>query len=259
MTVQVEPEFIDVAIDGPARAVFTTRRGGVSSGAWESLNLGVNSGDRPDDVRANRRALAAALDIDPARVTMVHQVHGGRVLPIDRPTHHGLFDGDLLGWQEADGLATTVAGLPVMVLGADCLPVVLWRRDRPAVAAAHAGWRGLMGGVLGAAVAALGDPGRVGAAVGPGIGPCCYPVSADVRGRFAAEFGTGVVRGEAVDLQASARSALRAAGVPGAAIHVEAACTHCHDDRFFSFRRAGGPCGRQAGVIWAVDDGGAGA
>lgn len=253
------PEVIEVATDGPARAVFTTRRGGVSSGPWASLNLGVNSGDRPADVRANRRALAATLGIDPARVTMVHQVHGGDVLPIDRPTHPGRYDGDLLGWHEADGLATTAPGLPVMVLGADCLPVLLWRRDRPAVAAAHAGWRGLVGGVLDAAVASLGGADRIGAAIGPGIGPCCYPVSADVRARFAALFGADVIRGEAVDLQASARAALRAAGVPASAVHVEAACTHCQDDRFFSFRRAGGPCGRQAGVIWAVDGGGAGA
>lgn len=259
MTAHAHPEYIEVATDGPARAVFTTRRGGVSTGAWESLNLGVNSGDRAEDVRANRLSIAVELGIDPARVTMVNQVHGAEILTIDHPTHDGLFGGALLGWHEADGLATTTAGLPVMVLGADCLPVLLWRRDRPAVAAAHAGWRGLVGGVLGAAATALGDPGRVGAAIGPGIGPCCYPVSADVRGRFAATFGAGVVRGEAVDLQASARAALRAAGVPDAAIRVEEACTHCEDERYFSFRRAGGPCGRHAGVIWAVDDGGEGA
>lgn len=259
MTADVHPGYIEVAVDGPARAAFTTRLGGVSTGAWESLNLGANSGDRADDVRANRLSISAQLGIDPARVTMVHQVHGTEVLTIDRPTHDGLFGGALLGWHEADGLATAATGLPVMVLGADCLPVLLWRRDRPAVAAAHAGWRGLVGGVLDTAVAAIGEPGRVGAAIGPGIGPCCYPVSADVRDRFAATFGAAVVRGEAVDLQASARVALRTAGVPDAAIHVEEACTHCQDERYFSFRRAGGPCGRQAGVIWAVDDGGAGA
>ncbi len=138
------------------------------------------------------------------------------------------------------------------MLGADCLPVLLWRRDRPEVAAAHAGWRGLVAGVLEEAVAALGAPERVAAAVGPGIGPCCYPVSAEVRERFAARFGAGVVAAPAVDLAAAARVALVGAGVPDAAIQTVEACTSCDAERFFSYRRDGAASGRQAGLVWAV-------
>lgn len=244
------PVVIEIAVDGPARAVFTTRLGGVSDGPWAGLNLGADTGDRPEAVRANRSAVAAALGIDAARVAMVHQVHGTVVHDIAAPPRPGLFTGGLRGWDHGDGLATTRPGLPLAVLGADCLPVLLWRRDRPGVAAAHAGWRGLVGGVLDAAVDALGEPAALGAAIGPGIGPCCYPVSGDVRARFAAEFGDGVLAGEAVDLAGAARRALRRAGIPDGAIATVDACTSCDAERFFSYRRAGGDCGRQAGIIW---------
>lgn len=250
------PEVVEVAVDAPARAVFTTRAGGVSEGPWSGLNLGADSGDEPGRVRANRRMLAGALGVDAGRVSMVRQVHGTAVHRIDEPSRPGLFTGDLRGWDEGDGLATGTPGLPVAVLGADCPPVLLWRRGRAGVAAAHAGWRGLVAGVLEEAVAALGDPGGLGAAIGPGIGPCCYPVSAEVRERFAARFGDAVVRGEAVDLAASARVALAGAGIPDGAITAVAACTSCEPARFYSFRRAGGPCGRHAGVIWNTGEGG---
>ena len=251
------PGVIEVVVDGPARAAFTTRAGGASAGPWAALNLGADTGDEADAVRANREALAARLGIDANAVTMLHQVHGGRVLTLDAPSHPGLFTGGLRGWHQADALATRVPGLPLMVLGADCLPVLLWRRDRRGVAAAHAGWRGLVAGVVEGAAAALGPGDRLAAAIGPGIGPCCYEVSADVRDRFAAAFGDDVVHGRRVDLAGSARAALRAAGLPDAAIATVPACTRCEGERFFSYRASGGTCGRQAGVVWALDEGGA--
>jgi YfiH family protein len=245
-------ELIEVATDAPARAVFTTRRGGTSAGPYAGLNLGADTGDRADAVRANRELLCEVLGLDAERVSMVRQVHGAQVLLIEAPSRPGRFTGGLRGWPEGDGLASRTPGLPLAVLGADCLPVLLWRRDEPGVAAAHAGWRGLVGGVVGRAAAALGEPGRLGAAVGPGIGPCCYPVSAEVRDRFAAAFGEGVVRGAAVDLAAAARAALVAAGVPAPAIRVVGACTSCEAGRLYSHRRDGAACGRQAGVVWAL-------
>jgi YfiH family protein len=250
--VSAAPEPIEVAVDGPARAAFTTRRGGVSEGRFAGLNLGADTGDRPEAVRANRRAVCERLGLDPERVSMGRQVHGAGVRALAGPSRPGRFTGGLRGWPEGDGLATSRAGLALVILGADCLPVLLWRRDAPAVAAAHAGWRGLLSGVLGAAVAALGGPGRVGVAIGPGIGPCCYPVSAELRDRFAAAFGPEVVRAPAVDLAAAARAALAAAGVPLSAIATVDACTSCEEERLFSHRRDGAPCGRQAGVVWAV-------
>jgi YfiH family protein len=246
----VSAEVIVVATDAPAGAGFTTRVGGVSSGPFASLNLGPDADDPDGNVRENRRRACAALGVDPAAVSANRQVHGADVRRVGGAPDGG-FVGHLRDWPEADGLVTDAPGAPLAVLGADCLPVLMWRRDRPCAGAAHAGWRGLVAGVLEATVAALGDPAATGVAIGPGIGPCCYPVSAEVRDRFAGRFGEGVVAGEAVDLARAARTALVAAGVPDAAITTVAACTSCQEGRFFSYRRDGRGTGRQAGIVWA--------
>lgn len=245
-------EVIVVATDGPAGAGFTTRVGGVSAGPFASLNLGPDRDDPDDNVRENRRRACAALGVEPAAVSANRQVHGAGIRTVDGPKNSG-FVGRLRDWPEGDGLVTSLPGAPLAVLGADCLPVLMWRRDRPLVGAAHAGWRGLVAGVLEATVAELGDPGATGVAIGPGIGPCCYPVSAEVRDRFTARFGETVLAGEAVDLALAARRALTAAGVPDAAIATVAACTSCEEGRFFSYRRDGGGTGRQAGLVWAEE------
>jgi YfiH family protein len=187
--------------------------------------------------------------VEPGAVSANRQVHGAEVRQVTEAPDGGYL-GRLRDWPEADGLVTSLPGAPLAVLGADCLPVLMWRRDRTLVGAAHAGWRGLVAGVLETAVAELGDPGATGVAIGPGIGPCCYPVSAEVRDRFAARFGDAVLAGEAVDLALAARRALTAAGVPDAAIATVPACTSCEEARFFSYRRDGGGTGRQAGIVW---------
>ncbi len=243
------PALIEVATGARARAVFTTRAGGVSGGVFASLNLGPDRDDPDDAVRENRARVCAALGLDPDRVCMGRQVHGAGVREV--AGGGGGFLGSLRDWPEGDGMVTGDPGAALVVLGADCLPVLLWRRDRPRVGAAHAGWRGLVAGVLEETVAALGEPAEVGAAIGPGIGPCCYPVSAEVRGRFAERFGEGVVRGEAVDLAGAARRALAAAGVRDDAIAAVGACTSCEGGRFYSYRRDGAATGRQAGIVWA--------
>lgn len=244
------PELIVIATDAPAGAAFTTRRGGASAGPFASLNLGAERGDADADVRANRARVCEELGLDGAAVAMLNQVHGSTVRRAARGD--GRFLGALRGWPDGDGLVGDATTGALAVLGADCLPVLLWRRDRPAVAAAHAGWRGLVAGVLEEAVAAIGAPKRVAAAVGPGIGPCCYPVSAEVRERFASRFGAGVVAAPAVNLAGAARVALVGAGVPEAAIQTVAACTSCDAERFFSYRRDGAASGRQAGLVWAI-------
>jgi purine-nucleoside/S-methyl-5'-thioadenosine phosphorylase / adenosine deaminase len=245
-------ELIAAPADGPVRAAFSTRAGGVSEGPWAGLNLGSSTGDARPHVRENRARLCAALGLDPDRVTMGHQVHGTRVRATDAPTRPGRFTGGLSRWPEGDALVTGSPGLPLLVLGADCLSVLLWRRDddAPRVAAAHAGWRGLLGGILSALAPSVGPPSRLAAAIGPGIGPCCYPVDAVLRDRFAAAFGDEVVRPPAVDLTAAARTALRRAGVPASAIVAVGGCTACEGARFYSHRRDGAVTGRQAGVIW---------
>jgi YfiH family protein len=212
-----------LAIDLPGgTALFTTRRGGVSEGAFASLNLGLWTDDAADRVRANRERVREQAGVE--RLAQGRQVHGARVVV------------DAEGIEEADGQVTTAHGVAAMVLTADCLPVALTRPG--AVAMVHAGWRGLAEGVLEAGVAATG---AVAAAIGPGIGPCCYEVGDEVR----AVFGTSE---RTLDLKAIARERLRAAGVE--TVHDCGLCTACDAERFFSHRRDRGVTGRQAGLAW---------
>jgi polyphenol oxidase len=214
-----------LAIDLPgATALFTTRRGGVSQGPYASLNVGVLTDDDPERVAANRERVRAHAGA--ARLAQGRQVHGTGV-SVNGGTG-----------EEADGQVTTRAGVAAIVLVADCLPVALAGPDAAGVV--HAGWRGLADGVLEAGVAAIGR-GPVTAAIGPGIGPCCYEVGDDVR----SVFGTAE---RTLDLKAVARERLRAAGVEE--IHDCGLCTSCDERRFFSHRRDRGVTGRQAGLAW---------
>jgi polyphenol oxidase len=245
-------ELVRPPVDGPCAAAFTTRTGGVSRGSYASLNLAGTVDDRPQDVRANRELVCSHLGIDAARVRIGTQVHGTQVHRIDPGAIGEAFLDPTHRWPDGDGLISDQPGVAVGVFGADCLPVLLWRRDRATVGAVHAGWRGLVDGILERAVDTLGGGSRLGAAVGAGIGPCCYPVSAEIRARFDARFGPAVVRGEAVDLAGAASAALTARGVPASAVWVLGSCTSCEADRWFSYRRDGAPTGRQAGLIWPV-------
>jgi polyphenol oxidase len=145
---------------------------------------------------------------------------------------------------KSDGLATSLPGRPLMLLTADCIPVAIARADGARLAVLHAGWRGLEAGIVEAGAAAVG--GDLVAAVGPGAGPCCYEVGADVAERLEARFGAGVVRDGRADLWLCARRALEAAGALAVAVAGE--CTICNSDRYFSHRRDRGITGRQ-GVV----------
>jgi polyphenol oxidase len=245
------PDLVVPPTDGPCQAVFTTRTGGLSGGPYASLNMGGTVGDDPADVAANRARVCATARIDAGRTVAGTQVHGVDVRSVGGTDADGRFLDVSTTWPEGDGLCTTEPGVPLAVFGADCLPILLWRRDLPAVAAVHAGWRGLVGGIIDVALAALGPPTSIAAAIGPGIGPCCYPVSGDIRDRFARRFGEGVVTGDAVDLAAAARQSLTQRGVAPSGVWTLATCTCCDTGRWFSFRRDGAPTGRQAGLIWA--------
>jgi purine-nucleoside/S-methyl-5'-thioadenosine phosphorylase / adenosine deaminase len=218
---------------------FTTRRGGVSEGPFASLNLGRKLGDDPVRVDENRRRVCAALGVDSGRLALNYQRHTALVNRAE-PGRRG---------DPGDALWTDEPGVPIVALGADCALIALARDgDRPAVAVVHAGWRGLLGGVAEAAVAALG--GRPDAVIGPAIGPCCYAVREDVAAPFRARFGSGVVRGERLDLWTAAERALREAGC--ASVERLDLCTACNPERFFSYRRDGKPRGGH-GVIGHVD------
>jgi YfiH family protein len=230
-----------VAIDLPeARALFTTRRGGCSSGPYASLNLGRWTDDEPDAVERNRASLQEELGV---RFAYGRQVHGARVRSVAEVR------GEQSVPEEADGQATAAAGVGPMVLTADCLPIALGGEG--AIAMLHAGWRGLASGVVAEGVRAvleLGARGPLAAAIGPGAGPCCYEVGEEVHARFAAAHGDSVRQGRNLDLKAIARHELERVGVHE--IHDSRLCTICSAALFFSHRRDQGITGRQAGIAW---------
>jgi YfiH family protein len=225
---------------GPYSVVFSTRVGGVSVGPFASLNLGRLTADEPDRVDENRRRLLAEVGGDETRLTLNRQMHSADVRRA-RPGERG---------EPGDGLWTEEAGVPVLAMAADCLPIALARTngEQPAVCVLHAGWRGLLEGIVAAGVSALGGAGLA-AAVGPAIGPCCYEVGDEVGAPFRARFGAGVVRGRKLDLWTTADVALRAAGVER--IERVDLCTACTPELFFSHRRDDGVTGRQ-GVVALV-------
>lgn len=216
---------------------FTTRLGGVSEGPFESLNLGRKSGDDIERVDENRRIACEAAGADVEKLALNYQVHSNRVIRAAAGARG----------EHADGLWTDEPGLPVLAMSADCLPIALVRTngDAPAVAVLHAGWRGLLEGIVSSGVAALGA-GNLAAAVGPAIGPCCYEVGEEVAAPYRERFGGDVVRDGRLDLWASAERALRAAGIER--IDRFDRCTACEPETFFSHRRDAGRTGRQ-GVI----------
>jgi polyphenol oxidase len=154
------------AAPGPYEVVFTTRQGGVSEGPYVSLNLGRRTGDDVERVDENRRRACGEIGADAEKLALNYQHHS--------PDVHRALAGSR-GDRKGDGLWTDEPGLPIGALAADCLPIALARSNGgdPAVAVLHAGWRGLLGGVVANGVAALGA-GRLDAMIGPAIGPCCY-------------------------------------------------------------------------------------
>jgi polyphenol oxidase len=224
-----------------ARALFSTRNGGVGEGPYRSLNLGIFTDDEPERVAENRRLLAQEARLDPERVVMGWQVHGAALREWD-----GL-DPELAysdpGGKElprADGHLTELPDLGLLVLVADCYPVALSDGDRAAML--HCGWRPLAGGIIGRAVASFAR--TPAAAVGPGVGGCCYEVGPEVLEHFTDV--RGAADGRMLDLRRVIDARLKEAGVTEVA-HLDC-CTSCHPDLYFSHRRDDGLTGRQAGL-----------
>lgn len=225
------------------RAAVTTRRGGCSIGPYASLNLGDHVGDDPQTVAANRARLREALAL-PSEPRWLRQVHGCAVA-----------DGAAAGTPaEADAAISRRVGEVCAVLTADCLPVLFCDRAGSRVGIAHAGWRGLAAGVLGAAVRALDAPGELMAWLGPAIGPEAFEVGAEVREAFvdknaahADAFRASRPNHWLADLYALARRELTVLGVED--ISGGGFCTFADGERFFSYRRDG-RTGRMASLIW---------
>jgi polyphenol oxidase len=235
----------------PFRAYFTTRLGGGSAGPFASMNLDGRSGEDPA-VDANRDRIA--LDTG-RRLVSPNQVHGVRVVGAAE------YDEAATGLAEpapCDGLTLNPMldhDLAAVLLFADCVPLVLCGEVDMAVA--HGGWRGILGGVIEQAGAAMtGPPGA--AVIGPSIGPCCFSVGQDVADMFAHRFGPDVVLAPKtpggfprVDLWEAAAAALVEMGVPRAGVANPRLCTVCNNDLFYSYRLEGPVTGRHGCVAWA--------
>jgi YfiH family protein len=229
------------------RGVATLRHGpGVSAPPFDAFNLGLRSGDDAAAVQANRTALVAALGL-PSPPRWLAQVHGAGVVRFDAAT--------AAGEPTADAAVTSTPGVVLAILTADCLPVLLAATDGNEIGAAHAGWRGLAGGVLEATVAAMRTPAdRLVAWLGPAAGPAAYEVGAEVRDAFlahdaradAAFFATRPGHWR-VDLYALARQRLAALGID--AVGGGDRCTISEPAHFYSYRRDG-RTGRQATLAW---------
>lgn len=234
----------------------TTREGGVGTAPHDTLNLGLRAGDRPEAVAENRRRVRAMLPADPL---WLRQVHGTRVVDAD-----GSEEDAAEGEPAADAAVTIAVDRPLAIMVADCLPVLIADTGGRALGAAHAGWRGLAGGVLENTLDALRRKCPAASAwqawIGPGIGPAAFEVGADVLDAFAP--ADGGARGEAAalftprpgvpgkwlaDLPALAELRLRRAGV--AHVHRSGLCTVSDARRFFSYRRDG-ETGRMALLAW---------
>ncbi len=236
---------------GDVTAVFPARIGGVSAPPFASLNLGLSVNDRVEDVLENRRRLCAVIGLPLERLVVPGQVHGTTLAWVREAwAGRGAFDSPTV-IKEHDGLLTSAARLGLVVSYADCVPVVIAAdgEEGKAFATVHAGWRGMIAGIVGKAAAELAAGRRLTAAVvGPSIGPCCFTVDGELRRRFEARF-PGSAAAATVDLWRCARLDLEAAGVPPAAITVAGLCTST-DGRFFSHRRDNGATGRHLAIAW---------
>ena len=244
-----EPQFILPDWPAPAnvRAAVTTRAGGVSHVPYDSFNLATHVGDDPAAVRENRARLRTALAL-PAEPLWLKQVHDVAVVDAAQGGAE----------PEADGAFAAQPGAVCAVLTADCLPVLLCNREGTKVAALHAGWRGLAGGVIETGVKVLGLPGNeLLAWLGPAIGPESFEVGREVRAAFvqhnaqAAQAFRAARDGKYLaDIYLLARLRLQRLGV--AAVYGGGFCTVTERARFFSYRRDGAT-GRMASLIWLAD------
>jgi len=240
----------------------STRLGGVSSPPYQSLNLGFHVGDSPGDVWRNRRILCAALGIDAEVLTVGQQVHGIETAVVtEQERGRGSFS-----WEQAlpatDALITDRRGVALLVLIADCCALSFYDPSKNVIALAHAGWRGLLGGIAVRTVAMMRarfgcEPREMRVGLAPCIGSCCYKVGEDVQKKFATKFGAAVSfffrRGEDasiyLDLVEVARYQLMSAGILEKNIEVAGICTACHTELFYSHRAEGGVTGRFGSLI----------
>jgi len=234
---------------------FTERTGGLSSPPYASLNLAGHVSDEASAVDANRAVLFAALNIPELRGALVtaEQVHGERIVEVQEGDagRGARASGGRGPIPEADALWTSAADVPLMLLFADCVPVVLVHRASRTIAIVHAGWRGALSGIVGKTARVLaeacGTANDLYAYVGPHIGACCYEVAPDLLARFSQRFATGAAASGHLDLGAVVSLDLARAGVGEERQSAVGVCTAHNTDRLYSYRSEG-DTGRHAAL-----------
>ena len=245
----------ELSAPGFVTHAFCTRRGGVSRGPCNNLNVGDHVEDGEENVLQNLNLVQEIFAIPDGRLILLKQVHGDqvRVLDSDGPLPEGL--------PESDGLVTDRPGVALGIRTADCVPVLFADRARRVIGAAHAGWRGTALGIAVRMVETFAGrfssrPEDILAVIGPAIGPCCYQVDAPVFAAFSATPGAERFFRRCpekdrwmVDLALANRLQIRETGVPSENIFSAGLCTACRQELFFSHRAAGGHTGRQISLI----------
>ena len=239
---------------------FTTRTGGVSTGIYNSLNLGLSRGDDPDLVRQNYGRVCDALGLDVTRLAFSSQVHKDNVrIVTTADMGKGL---DKTVDFEADGLITDIPGMGLVVFGADCPTILLCDPVRRVAAAFHAGWRGTALGIADRVVSIMthhygSDPSDILAAIGPSIGTCCFETDEDVPNAMTAAMGVAALafisndeNGKFhVDLKGLNRLRLERMGLLAGHVELSPDCTMCRPDKYWSHRYTKGERGSQAALI----------
>lgn len=240
----------------------TTRKGGVSLPPYDKLNLGLHTDDNPDHVLANRVALAERTGIPLAQFLYASQVHSGDVKIVDS---EAIETGVLSHNPRTDATITALPGICLMVMVADCVPVILFDPEKRVSAVIHAGWRGTVHQITSNTIRTMVEhfgciPADILAGIGPSIGPCCYEVGEDVKDFVKQSFGT--TDGYLIqkkqnskphfDLWYANHKQLTDHGVKPGNIETSELCTLCHSDIFFSSRASGGITGRFAAGICII-------
>ena len=235
---------------------FTTRLGGVSTGMFASMNIGLHRGDTPDNVTKNLQILGQAIGFDPQKLICTRQIHSDIVRAVTAADYLGIDHHD---YPACDALVTAQPGVALKVFTADCTPILLHDPVTGAVGAAHAGWRGTAADIAGKTVQAMVEnygarPENIRAAIGPNIGQCCFQTDADVPQAMLEALGAGAeayIRQENekyyVNLKGINAEFLKRAGVM--CIEISDACTKCQSHRFWSHRITGVNRGSQGAII----------
>ena len=242
-TVQTSPIWSRDRLPAPFKMCFTSRQSGISAAPFDSLNLALHVGDDPRKVRENRRRVLSTFKMNENAPVVAQQVHGTQCARVDASdagrgtfTHSDAIEG-------ADALVTVARNLPLMSFSADCLLVAFADPIAKVLGVAHAGWRGMAGGVLEATVQCMreagADPRHIHAVGGPSIGPCCFEVGDEVVSGIGEKYATSFAGAKPrIDLREAARDRLIESGVSMERIGIDTTCTCCREDLFFSHRRA---------------------